>query len=628
MEGLLQKIQATGDVKKMKEEELEPLCKEIRRFLLQNVCKTGGHLASNLGVVELTVALEYIFNLPEDKIVWDVGHQAYIHKILTGRKNEFHTLRQLDGLSGFPKPKESSADAFAAGHSSTSISAALGIAKARDLQGKKDNVLAVIGDGSMTGGLAFEALNNAGRDKTNFIVILNDNQMSIDHNVGAISKHLNNLRTSNNYRMLKDNFKQFRDQVPIIGKAAYVILEKMRDSAKLLFLEGAVFEELGFKYIGPVDGHNLQEMLEIFRNVKDSKEPILIHVKTTKGKGYLPAEKNPGPFHGVGAFDLKTGDALGKSNSLSWSGVFGNKMLELGKKNHNVVGITAAMCSGTGFEKFHAAFPERFFDVAIAEQHGTTFAAGLASQGMIPVFAVYSSFLQRAYDQIIHDVCMENLHVVFAIDRAGIVGSDGETHQGVFDLSYLTHIPNMTVLSPKNAWELEEMLDYAVNDCQGPVAVRYPRGTADTAFGEHTQPIEYGKAELIAKGNEVAVLAEGHMLSAAKQACDRLIADGIQAPTLVNIRFVSPLDETLLKEIACEYSFVFTVEDNLRKGGFGSRVLEFYSDHGCKTTVVNLAFPDQFIEQGTQSQLFARYGLDADGIYKKMKEKIGERYGR
>lgn len=628
MGGLLDRIQTTGDIKKLKKEELEPLCKELRRFLLQNVCKTGGHLASNLGVVELTVALEYIFNLPEDKIVWDVGHQAYIHKILTGRKTDFSSLRQLDGLSGFPKPNESEADVFAAGHSSTSISAALGIAKARDIQGKKNNVIALIGDGSMTGGLAYEALNNAGREKTNFIVILNDNQMSIDNNVGAISKHLNTLRTSNRYRMLKDNFKQFLDQVPLLGKATYLVLEKVRDSAKVLFLEGGVFEEFGFKYIGPVDGHNLEDMLEIFQNVKGTKEPILIHVKTTKGKGYLPAEKSPGHFHGVGPFDIKTGNGVGKSSGLSWSAVFGKKMVEMGKHNPNVVGITAAMCSGTGLEAFQAAFPKRFFDVAIAEQHGTTFAAGLASQGIVPVFAVYSSFLQRAYDQVIHDVCMQNLHVVFAIDRAGIVGADGETHQGVFDLSFLTHIPNMTVLSPKNAWELEEMLEFAVNVCKGPVAVRYPRGTADMDFTEHKQPIQFGRGEVIQKGKGIAILAEGHMLQAAKQGAKRLVEDGLEVPMLINIRFISPLDEELLKKIALECNEIFTVEDNLRKGGFGSKVLEFYSDGGYQVSVTNLAFPDKFIEQGTQSQLFARYGLDGEGIYRKMKEKIGEGYGR
>lgn len=627
MGGILDKIQTTGDIKKCKREELELLCRELRSFLLHNVSKTGGHLASNLGVVELTVALEYCFDLPKDKIVWDVGHQAYIHKMLTGRKDQFPTLRQLDGLSGFPKPEESEADAFAAGHSSTSISAALGIAKGRDLLGKKNAVMAVIGDGSMTGGLAYEALNNAGRENTNLIVILNDNQMSIDTNVGAISKHLNSLRTDNRYRTMKDNFKQFLDTVPVVGKGTYLVLEKMRDSAKLLLLEGAVFEEFGFKYIGPVDGHDIDEMLEIFQNVKESKGPILIHVKTMKGKGYLPAEMEPGFFHGVGAFDLKTGKSTTKNSGDSWSDVFGRKLVELGRTNPKVVGVTAAMCSGTGLGDFKKAFPKRFFDVAIAEQHGTTFSAGLASQGLVPVFAVYSSFLQRAYDQLVHDVCMENLHVVFAIDRAGIVGSDGETHQGVFDLSFLTHIPNMTVLSPKNAWELEAMLEYAVNVSTGPVAIRYPRGTAETAFVEHHAPIVYGKGEVIRPGCDIAILAEGHMLSTVFPVAERLVADGFD-PMVVNMRFISPLDEELLREVAQSCTRIFTVEDNLRKGGFGSKVLEFYSDAEIEVKVHNFAFPDQYIEQGTQNQLFARYGLDTDGIERRIREKTGENHGR
>ncbi|MBR5270047.1 MAG: 1-deoxy-D-xylulose-5-phosphate synthase, partial [Anaerotignum sp.] len=469
MGSILNQIHSTEDIKKLNEGELKLLCKELRKFLLQKVSRTGGHLASNLGVVELTVALEYCFDLPKDKIVWDVGHQAYIHKMLTGRKDQFDTLRQLDGLSGFPKPHESDCDAFAAGHSSTSISAALGLAKARDLMGGKEHVIAFIGDGSMTGGLAYEALNNAGRDHTRLIVILNDNEMSIDKNVGAMSKHLTNLRTSRQYRGWKEAVKQFRDNVPVIGEGTYQMLKNMRDNAKMLLTEGALFEQMGFKYIGPVDGHDLPEMIELLQGVKEMNRPVLIHVKTIKGKGYPHAEERPWDYHGVSAFDLKTGKSISKGGK-SWSSVFGDKMLEIGKKNEKVAGITAAMCSGTGFEKFQQAFPKRFFDVAIAEQHGTTFAAGLAKGGITPVFAVYSSFLQRAYDQMIHDVCMENLHVVFAIDRAGIVGSDGETHQGVFDLSFLSHIPNMTVLSPKNDWELGEMLDFAVNEWNGPIA--------------------------------------------------------------------------------------------------------------------------------------------------------------
>ncbi|MCI8868296.1 MAG: 1-deoxy-D-xylulose-5-phosphate synthase [Anaerotignum sp.] len=622
MSEILNQIQKKDDIKKLNEEELKTLCKELRRFLLRSVSKTGGHLASNLGVVELTVALEYCFNLPEDKIVWDVGHQAYIHKILTGRKEQFATLRQLDGLSGFPKPHESDCDAFAAGHSSTSISAALGIAKARDLLGGKEHVIAVIGDGSMTGGLAYEALNNAGRENTNLIVILNDNQMSIDTNVGAISRHLNNLRTDGRYQKLKEHFKQFRDNVPIVGRATYNVLSKARDSAKHLFLHGAMFEELGFKYIGPVDGHDLKELLELFRNVKYMKGPVLIHVKTVKGRGYRYAEENPSDYHGVGAFDLKTGKPL-SSGGESWSDIFGKKILEIGAANDKAVGITAAMAGGTGFEGFQKAFPERFFDVAIAEQHGVTFSAGLASRGIVPVFAVYSSFLQRAYDQIVHDVCMQNLHVVFAVDRAGIVGADGETHQGVFDLSFLSHIPNMTVLSPKNGWELEEMLDFAVNRWNGPIAVRYPRGTAETAFTENREPVAYGKAELIQDGRKIAVLAEGHMLKTAAEAVKRLEKDGYQ-PMLVNMRFISPLDGEMLLRAAEQCTYIFTVEDNLGKGGLGSRVLEFYSGRRQTVSVTSFAFPDCYIEQGTQAQLFARHGLDAEGIYKGIKKRLGD----
>lgn len=622
MGSILNQIHSTEDIKKLNEEELKLLCRELRKFLLQKVSKTGGHLASNLGVVELTVALEYCFDLPADKIVWDVGHQAYIHKILTGRKDQFDTLRQLDGLSGFPKPHESDCDAFAAGHSSTSISAALGLAKARDLTGGKEHVIAVIGDGSMTGGLAYEALNNAGKDHTRLIVILNDNQMSIDTNVGAISKHLNNLRTSQQYRGWKEAVKQFRDNVPVIGEGTYQALKHVRDKSKMLLTGGALFEQMGFKYIGPVDGHDLPDLMEMFEGVKKMNRPVLIHVKTIKGKGYSHAEERPWAYHGVGAFDLKTGKSLSKGGK-SWSSVFGDKMLEIGKRNPKVVGITAAMCSGTGFEKFQQAFPKRFFDVAIAEQHGTTFAAGLAKGGITPVFAVYSSFLQRAYDQLIHDVCMENLHVVFAIDRAGIVGSDGETHQGVFDLSFLSHIPNMTVLSPKNDWELGEMLEFAVNGWNGPVAVRYPRGTAETAFGEYQDPITYGKAELIQDGEKIAILAEGHMLKAAAEAAELLQANGYQ-PMLVNMRFIKPLDEAMLFLAAEKCEHIVTVEDNVKMGGFGSKVLEFYGEKGMQKDVLNLGFPDRYIEQGTQTQLFERYGLDAAGIYESIKKRLGD----
>ena len=622
MKDYLKQFQFPEDLKEMDYDELELLSYEIRDFLIEKVSKTGGHLSSNLGAVELTIALHRCFDTPKDKIIWDVGHQCYTHKLLTGRKDQFSTLRQEGGLSGFPKRKESVYDAFVAGHSSTSISVASGLARAKSLQHDNHHVIAVIGDGSMTGGLAYEALNNVGKEHTRMIVILNDNQMSIDTNVGAISRHLNSLRTSYQYRGWKEAVKQFRDNVPVLGEGTYQVLKNVRDGAKMLLTGGALFEQLGLKYIGPVDGHDLPELIELFENVKEMNRPVLIHVKTIKGKGYPYAEERPWAYHGVGAFDLKTGQPLSKGGR-SWSSVFGDKMVEIGKKNPKVAGITAAMSGGTGFEKFQRAFPKRFFDVAIAEQHGTTFAAGLAKGGITPVFAVYSSFLQRAYDQIVHDVCMQKLHVVFAIDRAGIVGADGETHQGVFDISFLSHIPNMTVLSPKNAWELEEMLDFAVNEWNGPIAVRYPRGTAETAFAEQKEPITYGKAEVIQKGRDIAVLAEGHMLKPAAEAAERLQAEGYH-PMLVNMRFLNPLDTELLKELAQTCAHIVTVEDNLRKGGFGSKVLEYYGDAGIQTDVLNLAFPDKYIEQGTQAQLFERYGLDAAGIYNSIKERLGE----
>lgn len=626
MQGILERIHSPKDIKELNTDELRQLAREIRRFLLKNVSKTGGHLASNLGVVELTMALHYCFNLPQDKIVWDVGHQAYIHKILTGRKEAFSTLRKMGGLSGYPKPCESEYDAFAAGHSSTSISAALGMAKARDLEGMNHHVLAFIGDGSITGGLAYEALNNAGRENTNLIVILNDNQMSISTNVGAMSRHLNNLRTGSAYLMVKENVRSFFGKVPVIGKHANFIFEKMRYGMKYLLLPGVLFEEMGFHYIGPVDGHNFEDLIEVLNNVKKMHGPLLIHVKTIKGKGYKFAEHRPWDYHGVGSFDLKTGEPLVKNKQPGYSEVFGEKMIELAEKNDKIVGITAAMTSGTGFTEFQKRFPTRFYDVAIAEQHAVTFSAGLASQGIIPVFAVYSTFLQRAYDQIVHDVCMQNLHVVFAIDRAGVVGADGETHQGVFDISYLSHIPNMTLLSPKNKWELEEMLEFAVN-FNGPVAVRYPRGTASQLFAEHQAPIVYGKAELIEEGTRIAILSEGHMLEAAIEAAGKLRADG-ENPLVANIRFLKPLDEEFLRETAKKCEYVITLEDNVRAGGFGSKVLEFFSDAGIVgMKTINLGFPDSYIKHGSQAQLFQKYALDGQGVYETIKKNINEKHG-
>lgn len=621
-------IQSPEDLKHLTEEEMYRLAKEIRCFLLKNMSKTGGHLASNLGVVELTLALHFCFQFDEDKIVWDVGHQAYIHKILTGRKEKFHTLRQLGGLSGFPKPCESEYDHFAAGHSSTSISAALGMAKARDLKGFHNHVLAVIGDGSITGGLAYEGLNNAGRENTNLIVILNDNQMSISKNVGGMAKHLSHLRTQPAYLTVKENFENLFKKAPVIGGPVNFLFEKIRFGAKYLLLPGVLFEELGFHYIGPVDGHNIGGLIEVLNNVKNMKGPILLHVKTTKGKGYPFAEHHPWDYHGVSAFEVKTGRPLAKNTKPDYSHVFGEKMVELGEKNEKIVGITAAMASGTGFSSFQARYPKRFFDVAIAEQHAVTFAAGLATQGMIPVFAVYSTFLQRAYDQIVHDVCLQNLHVIFAIDRAGIVGADGETHQGIFDISYLSHIPNMTLLSPKNRLELEKMLEFAVG-FQGPIAIRYPRGVASEDFKEYKEPIVYGKAEVIRDGEKIAILAEGHMLSAAMDAARLLEKDG-KNPFVVNMRFLKPLDESILLKAAEQCQSIFTIEDNLVSGGMGSKVLEFYSKIGKKISVTCFGFPDCYIEHGSQEQLFGKYGLDGLSIYEKIQEKIrndGEKDG-
>lgn len=615
---LLNQIERIGDIKKISKEELKPLCKEIRKHLLQNISQTGGHLSSNLGVVELTVALEYVFSLPEDKIVWDVGHQSYIHKMLTGRKDDFETLRKRNGLSGFPKPNESEADVFVTGHSSTSISVALGLSKARDLRDEKHRVIAVIGDGAMTGGLAYEALNNVGKDNTNLIVILNDNQMSIGDNVGALCKHLNSLHTDTRYISMKQNVKEITDKIPLVGDGVYWLLEKVRDGAKELLLDRMMFEKLGFKCVGPVNGHDLEEMIPIFQNIKQIEGPILIHVKTKKGKGYEPAEKNCGLYHGVSPFDVRTGEILPSKKGESWSDVFGRKILELGEEYEEIVGITAAMSGGTSFYAFEQRFPKRFFDVGIAEQHATTFAGGLASEGFLPVFAVYSSFLQRAYDQILHDICIQNLHMIFAIDRAGIVGADGETHQGIYDLSYLSHIPNLTILAPKNAWELEAMLAFAVQT-KKPIAIRYPKGEATKKYETYQTPIIDQTAEWIFKGQTIAILSVGAMFDTCYEVVKLLRRHQLE-PALINVRFVSPLDTNMLDEIGQTYSYIFTVEDNIRKGGFGSSVLEYYSDMGFSVCVKNIAFPTTFIPQGEQQELFEAYDMDVVGIYNQIRE--------
>lgn len=623
MKKLLNTINNINDIKKLNLKQLPRLGDEIRQFLLDNVSKTGGHLASNLGVVELTMAVHYCLDLEKDKIVWDVGHQAYTHKILTGRKNDFKTLRKLHGLSGFPKPAESVTDIFATGHSSTSISAALGIATARDLKGTKEKVVAVIGDGSMTGGLAFEALNNAGRSNTDIVVILNDNQMSISTNVGAVSRHLNDIRLAPIYLSAKAGVHKILDRVPIVGNSIDKAIEKLKNGIKYFLVSGIVFEDLGFNYVGPVDGHNIEELIEIINKIKNTKGPVLLHVKTIKGKGYEFAEKYPCKFHGIGCFDIETGECAKNTSLPSFSNVFGESLVSLAKKDKRILGISAAMASGTGLEKFEKIFPNRFFDVGIAEQHAVTFAAGLASQGYIPVFAVYSTFLQRAYDQIIEDVCLQNLHVIFAIDRAGIVGADGETHQGVFDISFLSHIPNILIMAPRNGKELKNMLSLAV-ELKCPVAIRYPRENAEKDW-DNDEKLQLGISEIINHGKEIAIISCGTMFEEAKAAWQKLKDDG-KTPMLINARFIKPLDSNMIKTVCENCQYVFTIEDNLLKGGFGSIVTdEIIKGRYENIKITNLAFDDKFIEQGSRQELFQIHGLDGEGIYKSIKKVIDER---
>ncbi len=619
---VLDSVNMPEDIKKLNIGQLNRLALELRSFVLENVSKTGGHLASNLGIVELTLALHYCFDAPKDKIVWDVGHQAYIHKILTGRKDKFTTLRQLDGLSGFPKPSESEYDTFTAGHSSTSISIALGFACARDMRGSDEKVVAVIGDGSLTGGVAFEALNNAGRSNSNIIVVLNDNQMSISGNVGALSRHLGELRTERSYIEAKNDVKKLLNRFPDSEKMVNKI-KRTKNRIKYLFIPGVIFEELGFKYIGPVDGNNIESLIEVINRAKNIEGPVLIHVKTKKGKGYKYAENNPSAYHGVSAFDLSTGASTKKSNKPTYSDVFGKTMCLMADEDDKIVAVSAAMGNGTGLSKFISKHPSRFYDVGIAEQHAVSFSAALAKSGFRPVFAVYSTFLQRAYDEIMQDVCMQNLHVVFAVDRAGIVGADGETHQGIYDISYFTHMPNMTVMMPKNGIELEKMLRYAVYNIDGPVAVRYPRGNISDIYSENTSEIEFGKAELLEDGEKIAVISAGAVCDNAAKVCEMLKNDGYN-PMLINMRFAKPADKEMLKLAAEKCGYIFTLEDNVIDGGAGMAVLEALNDMELMNDVKvhSYAFPDKFIEHGTRDQLFERYKLDSESIYKDIKERI------
>ena len=613
---VLEKIEHVNDVKRISKEELPVLAQEIRTFLVEKVSENGGHLASNLGVVELTIALHLALNLPQDKIIWDVGHQAYTHKILTGRKNDFDNMRKFGGISGFPKRQESECDSFDTGHSSTSISAGLGYARARDLQEENYTVVSVIGDGALTGGIALEALNNASQMKTNFIIVLNDNAMSISENVGGLSVYLGHLRTNEAYLDLKSSVEGALNRIPVYGTKMVSGIRNTKNGLKQIFVPGMFFEDLGIKYLGPVDGHNIKAMVRLLREAKKVPGPVVVHVKTVKGKGYAPAERHPSRFHGAEPFEIENGVPK-KKHGPCWSDIFSTVMCKMGSELPGLCAVTAAMPDGTGLKRFRLLYPERFFDVGIAEQHAVTFCAGLAVAGMTPVFAVYSSFLQRAYDQIVHDVCLQNLHVVFAVDRAGLVGSDGETHQGIFDLSYLSHIPNICVMAPKNKWELADMLRFALLDWHGPATIRYPRGEAYDGLRQFRAPIRYGTSEILYDEKDIAIISVGHMMQTALQVRMQLREAGYSC-SLVNARFVKPLDEVTLQRLANDHVLVVTIEENVRSGGFGDHVLEFYNDICANVRVINAALPDDFIEHGSVDILRKENGLDAESICKRI----------
>ena len=608
----LEQIHEANDIKKLNEQELAGLAEEIRTFLVEKISKTGGHLASNLGVVELTMAMHLSFQLPEDKMIWDVGHQSYTHKILTGRKEGFDDLRKYGGMSGFPKRKESDCDAFDTGHSSTSISAGLGYARGRDILGQDYSVISVIGDGSLTGGMAYEALNNAAEMKTNFIIVLNDNHMSISKNVGGMSSYLGELRTARAYTDLKDTVENVLGSIPFGGEKMVRHIKRTKSSIKQLLVPGMFFEDMGIKYLGPVDGHDLKALCRAFTEAKRVKGPVLVHVLTKKGKGYLPAEENPSRFHGTGPFDIQTGEPISKSGKDSCTDVFSKVMLDLAKKDDRLVAITAAMEDGTGLAAFHRYYPDRFFDVGIAEEHAVTFAAGLAAGGMKPVFAVYSSFLQRAYDQMIHDVALQNLPVMFAVDRAGLVGNDGETHQGIFDLSYLNSIPNMVIMSPKHKWELADMVRFGIS-YEGPIAIRYPRGSACDVCPEFRSPIEYGKSEILYEESDIAIIFVGHMFEEALKVREDLKEKGYDC-SLINARFIKPLDAKMLDRLTKKHRLIVTIEENVKSGGFGEHVSEYLMRTGADVRVQILALPDDYVEHGNVDVLRKETGLDVESM--------------
>lgn len=615
---MLEKIQKPNDIKKIPADQLPALAEEIREFIIESLSKTGGHLASNLGVVELTIAMHRVFDLPKDKLIWDVGHQSYTHKILTGRKDGFETLRREGGISGFPKRSESDCDVFDTGHSSTSISAGVGYVRARELKKENYSVVSIIGDGALTGGMAYEALNNAASLKSNFIIVLNDNEMSITENVGGMSSYLSGLRTASAYTGFKMDVTKALNRIPGIGPGMVDAMRKTKSSIKQIIIPGMLFEDMGLTYLGPVDGHNIPQLIKTFQEAKRFEGPILVHVLTQKGRGYEPAMRHPARFHGAGPFDVKTGLPVGKSNP-TYTDVFSTVMRKMGDRRKDVAAVTAAMMTGVGLKRFSNMFPDRCFDVGIAEEHAVTFAAALSLGGITPVVAIYSSFLQRAYDQIMHDVCMQNLHVVFAIDRAGLVGYDGETHHGIFDLSYLGSMPNMTILAPKNLWELSDMIKFAV-DYDGPIAVRYPRGEAYTGLKEFRAPICLGKSEVIHEGSRVALLAVGSMVKMAEEVQKQLKERMDMDAALVNARFVKPIDEELLRSFADTYELVVTLEENVKDGGFGERVLAFADEEDLPFGVEIIALPDRFIPHGSVSYQMKQVGFTPEDICGRIEE--------
>lgn len=620
---LLNKIKEPNDIKRISPKLYPILAQEIRDFLIDHVSQTGGHLASNLGAVEITMALHICLHFPEDKVVYDVGHQSYVHKLLTGRKDEFTSLRQKDGLCGFPKRCESDCDVFGTGHSSTSISAALGLAVARDLEQKEETIAAVIGDGALSGGMAYEALNNLSilrREKKNMIIILNDNKMSISENVGGMSRYLNDLRSRRSYSEFKENVENALNNIPGVGKSVARTLKKSKDSIKQLFIPGMLFENMGITYYGLVNGHDIYELIHAINRAKQHEGPILIHAITRKGMGYKYAEKNPEKFHGIGPFDKETGEVLAKKTKKTYTDIFAESLVELARENKKIVAITAAMPSGTGLKAFKKHYPKRFFDVGIAEEHAVTFAAGLAAQGMRPVFAVYSSFLQRGYDQVLHDVCIQKLPVFFCIDRSGLVGADGETHQGIFDISYLSHIPNMVLMAPKNEKEMPAMMKFAL-EYNGPTAMKYPRGSAYDGLSEYNAPIELGKSEMIYEGQDVVILAVGNIMEECEKAVQLLKSQGYN-PGLVNVRFIRPMDEEMLHVLSKKYSLIVTVEENQLIGGYGQMVSAFLHKNVCKNQLLTLGISDYFVGHATVNEQREEAGINADSIVKSIIDRM------